>query len=334
MRSSIARAGFAPITIRMKFRSVTGPVCGSELRITSTSSHPLAPVGFIAEAPPLFRFFRQFNPDVIVATEVGVCELTAMFKRESRAQFYLAALELMDFNRAWVQAEVDLYSVVHPDLGAELVSAGAPASKVVVTGMPIDPAYAHVPDRSTVQARLGIRSDLPLLLVLFGGTGHGKPRQIAAELKRIRAPFQVVFISGRNKKMEQQLRQICAGRPEWRVLGWVNNMHDWMVAGDLLLSKPGGATVMEAAACGLPLLALDPLPGNEERTCVWLEKWRVGIWLRSPGEIHSTVERVLNDRGELAQLAERSRSLSRPYAAAELARTILALGIRNRALGA
>jgi processive 1,2-diacylglycerol beta-glucosyltransferase len=281
----------------------------------------------------LFRYFQKFNPDVAVATEVGVCELAAMCKREARTSFYLAALELMDFNRAWVQPEVDLYSVVHQDLGTELISAGAPASKVIVTGMPIDPAYAHLPDRTGVQAHLGIRSGLPLLLVLFGGTGHGNPDQITTELKRVRAPFQTVFIAGKNKGLEKQLRGLCGTRPDWRALGWVNNMHEWMMVGDLLLTKPGGGTVMEAAACGLPLLAFDPLPGNEERTCAWLEKWRVGIWLRSPAEISLTVERLLSHREKLAQLAERSRSLSRPHAAAELARILLASGPKSPELG-
>ncbi|HTV54082.1 MAG TPA: glycosyltransferase [Terriglobia bacterium] len=285
-------------------------------------------------ARPLFGYFQNFDPDVVVATEVGVCELAAMCKREARASFYLAALELMDFNRAWVQSEVDLYSVVHRDLGTELILAGAPASKVVVTGMPIDPAYAHLPDRSTVQARLGVRTDLPLLLVLFGGTGHGNPDQITTELKRVRAPFQTVFIAGRNKRLEKQLRGFCARQPDWRALGWVTNMHEWMKAADLLLTKPGGGTVMEAAACGLPLLAFDPLPGNEERTCAWLEKWRAGIWLRSPADVSSTIERLLSHRGELVQLAERSRSLSRPHAAAELARMLLASGLKSRQLGA
>jgi processive 1,2-diacylglycerol beta-glucosyltransferase len=274
-------------------------------------------------AKPLFRYIRDLSPDVVVATEVGICELTAIYKREARARFYLIALELMDFNRAWVQPEVDLYPVVHADLGAELVSSGAPPSKVVVTGMPIDPAYGHLPERSTVRACLGVRRNLPQLLALFGGTGHGNPSQITAELKRVRAPFQAVFISGRNAKLEQNLRHLCAGEPDWRVLGWVDNMHDWMRASDLLLSKPGGATVMEAAACGLPLLAFDPLPGNEERTCAWLEKWQAGLWLRSPREISSIVERLFNDRDELARLGETSRSLSRPHAAGELAALIM-----------
>lgn len=283
-------------------------------------------------ARPLFRYIRDWNPDAVVATEIGVCEMAVMFKREAQAQFYLVALELMDYNRAWVQPEVDLYPVVHPDLGAELIEAGAPASKVTLTGMPIDPAYSRLPERSGVRSHLGVPDGRPLLLVLFGGTGHGNAGQVTAALKRARASFQVVFVAGKNHNLEKELRQHCAGQSNWRVLGWVNNMHEWMLASDLLLTKPGGATVMEAAACGLPLLVFRPLPGNELRTCAWLEKWQVGIWLRSPAEISPTVERLLNDGSGLAQLAGRMRSLARPDAAYEVARLIIA-GIGNRGSG-
>ncbi len=275
-------------------------------------------------AHPLFQYIQKTNPEAVVATEVGVCELAALHKRQSQAQFFLAGLELMDFNRAWIQPEVDLYAVVHPDLGAELVAAGAPAPKVLVSGMPIDPVYARLPNRATARRRLAIRDELPLILVLFGGTGFGKPRQISAELGRVRVPFQAAFIAGKNPKLEAELRKLCVGKSCWRVLGWVDNIHEWMAAADLLVSKPGGATVMEAAACGVPLLALDPLPGNEERTCAWLEKWGAGLWVRSFGEISGTVERLLKSSAARDHLAARTSALSRPRAAYVIAEAILA----------
>src|SRR6516162_4714780 len=42
-----------------------------------------------AGARPLFQFIQFFNPDVVVATEVGVCELAALMKRETKAGFSL-----------------------------------------------------------------------------------------------------------------------------------------------------------------------------------------------------------------------------------------------------
>jgi processive 1,2-diacylglycerol beta-glucosyltransferase len=284
-------------------------------------------------ARPLFRFIRDFDPDVIVATEVGLCELASMHKRASKARFRLAGLELMDFNQAWVQPEVDLFLCTHPDLAAELVTAGAPPSKIVTSGQPIDPIFCHLPERESVRARLGVDSDSPLLLILFGGAGFGRPRLILSELAKLRGSLQVVVIAGRNMRMEKEARALCQAVPRSRVLGWVDNMHEWMVAADLMVSKPGGATLAEGLACGLPMLAVDPLPGNEQRTCQWIEKWECGVWIKSPAQLAPTIERLLAGGEELQGLRARARALARPRAAYDAAEAVLSLWNRESHAG-
>ncbi len=274
-------------------------------------------------AQPLFRFIQSFNPDVVVATEVGVCELVALMKRETKARLCLVGLVLMDFNRAWIQPEVDLYLTTHADLAAELASAGAPCEKIVTCGLAIDPAFASVPDRETTRARLAVQPNVPLLLILFGGTGFGRPLEILRELRKIRQPLQMVFITGKNPPLEKRIRDSCRNLPRHRALGWVDNMQEWMVAADLLVSKPGGNTLAEAFACGLPMLAFDPLPGNERRTCGWIEKWEAGRWVKRPEDLAPTIERLLTHREELGHLRERARALARPHAAYDAAETLL-----------
>ncbi len=274
-------------------------------------------------AKPLFNKIRALDPDVVVASEVGVCELAALHKHRARARYFLTALELMDFNRGWIRAEVDLYAVVHPDLGAELEGAGAPNERVAVCGMPIDPAFAQIPEKASARERLGLRRDLPVVLVLFGGTGFGSPRRIAAELGRVGLPIQAVFIGGNNPGLRAELEKVCAGADGWRTLGWVDNMHEWMAAADMVLSKPGGSTLMESCACGLPFLAFDPLPGNEERTCRWIEKWGAGVWVKTAVEISSSVRRLLDKPEELAELERLARAIAHPHAARDTAAAIL-----------
>jgi processive 1,2-diacylglycerol beta-glucosyltransferase len=274
---------------------------------------------------PLFRFISDFDPDVVVATEVGLCELASMHKRTSQARFRLAGLELMDFNRAWVQPEVDLFLCTHPDLAAELVTAGAPSSKIVTPGQPIDPIFSRLPEREGVRARLGLASESPVLLILFGGAGFGNPRLILSEMGKLERTLEVVVITGKNGRMEKDARARYEGIPRSKVLGWVDNMHEWMVAADLMVSKPGGATLAEGLACGLPMLAIDPLPGNEQRTCQWIEKWGSGVWIKSPAELAPTIERLLAKPEELQSLRARARALARPRAAYDAAEAVLRL---------
>jgi processive 1,2-diacylglycerol beta-glucosyltransferase len=283
-------------------------------------------------AKPLFRYLRNFAPDVVIATEVGTCELAALYKREANANLSLVGLELMDFNRAWVQPEADLFLTTHVDLAAELVAAGAPATKVVTTGQPIDPVFTSLPDRRQARQRLGIKDEVVQILVLFGGTGHGNPQRILAELAKVKHPHEVVFVTGRNHRLERRLRQQLGGFPHVRVLGWVDNMQEWMVASDLMISKPGGSTLNEGFACALPMLAFDPLPGNEERTCRWIQKWGAGIFIEKPEDLAARVESLLADRSQLQALRDKAQALARPHAARDGARAVLDL-LARKAVG-
>lgn len=276
-------------------------------------------------AQPLFRYIESFDPDVVVATEVGICELVAMHKRESHSKFAMAGLVLMDFNRAWVQPEVDLYPSVPGDMVDQLSDAGVPPSKILPCGLPIDPVFASLPDRGTVRGKLEVVPEIPMLLALFGGSGHGNPARILGELKKVKQPLQAVFVAGKSHRLEEELRSLCRGNPRQRVLGWVDNVHEWMTAADLLVSKPGGSTLMEAAACGLPMLAFDPLPGNEVRTCAQIEKWGVGVWVKRSGDLALAIERLLTFPEELQQLRSKALALSRPGAASDAAAAILKL---------
>lgn len=276
-------------------------------------------------AAPLFRFIGEFNPDTVIATEVGMCELAAMLKREAGARFNLAALPGLDVDRAWVQPEVDLY-VIHPgEPLRQLLVAGAPGGKIVDSGMPLDPAFSQRLPRAAARQRLGIDASVPLFLVLFGGAGYGKPERILPALRSQRHPFKAVLIAGENRELEQTLRKMCAGDPHLRALGWVNNMREWMAAADVLVGKPGEGTLIEALNARLPVVAFDPLPGAEERLCGWIERERVGAWARSPEQLGALLARLLQNRGELAFMRRHAARHVAPNAARNGAQAILSL---------
>jgi processive 1,2-diacylglycerol beta-glucosyltransferase len=284
---------------------------------------------------PLFRFIESFAPDVVVATETGALELAVLARRMSGARWRLAGVDGLDVDRAWAQPEVDLYAVTPDPVARDLAAWGVPRAKIVACGMPLDPGFLSRPDRARARRDLGVAPDAALVLVLFGGAGFGRPRLILRELARVRRPFQAVLITGRNQRLQREAESAAAEtKCNCRVFGWVDNMQEWLAAADLVVNKPSGLALLEAMACGVPFLALDPLPGNERRHCDLIERWGVGRWVRSHAELAPVIERLLaepakpGDAGEpteIDRMRERGRALSQPRAAYDAAEAILKL---------
>ncbi len=277
-------------------------------------------------ARPLFRYIEAFAPDVVAATEVGLGEIAVIHKRAFGAQYSLVGIETFAYERPWAQPEVDLF-VSHPgEVAAQIRSLGVPPERILECGVPVDPAFSLCPNRSALRARLGLGHDLPVLLVNFGGSGKNKPREVVSELRNVRQPFQVVFISRRDEGLRKELLRLSAGMAHARVLSWVENMHEWMAAADLLVSRAGGGIVAESLNSGLPLLVFDPPPGNERRFCQLIEEcWHTGYWVKRPGELATRIDHLLRQPEEREQLRSNALRHAHPDAARIAAEAILHL---------
>ena len=53
-------------------------------------------------------------------------------------------------------------------------------------------------------------------------------------------------------------------------LGFVDYVDELMDASDIIVTKPGGLTTSEALAKGLPMVIINPIPGQEDRNTEFL----------------------------------------------------------------
>lgn len=65
-----------------------------------------------------------------------------------------------------------------------------------------------------------------------------------------------------------------------KVLDYTTKVPEIMSISTLVVTKPGGLTTSESLASGLPLLIINPIPGQEEENAEFLENHNVGVWLR------------------------------------------------------
>lgn len=110
-----------------------------------------------------------------------------------------------------------------------------------------------------------------------------------------------------------------------RVLGFTDRVHDWMRAADVAVTKPGGLTVAEALACGLPLVIVNPIPGQETRNSDYVLERGAGVKVNSPRLLGRRVSALLADLSRLTALRTAARAAGRPKAAADIAADALEL---------
>jgi processive 1,2-diacylglycerol beta-glucosyltransferase len=290
----------------------------------------------------LFRLVGQLRPRVLVATEVGCCEIAALLKRDLMSDCRLLAVNAeYDTDRAWVQPEVDAYSVASPAVADELCALGADRQHIHAWGVPLSPEFhaplLHGPARVEARRQLGLDLAAPVILVSGGSEGLGRPDLAAARLLRIRGiSAQVVVLTGRNTRLKRRCETLAAACPPGRLrtIGWTTRVADWMRVADLLVSKPGH-TFDEAIACELPFVSLPPPPGSEEVQYALLDRWNVGRAVRNLDQLEEVCARLLSDAGELAAIRDAARLHRRRTAAQQVSRWICAsAGAPSTALAA
>jgi len=269
----------------------------------------------------LREILRTKQPDVIVCTYPTYQEiLFAIFTLE---KYHIPVLtvvtDLATVNRLWFHSVVDLCLVPTPFVYNLAIKAGLPAEKVKIVGIPVRPEIAKGNQgQATIRARLGWREDLFTVLAV-GSKRVGHLYDALQVLNHCGFPLQLVIAAGGDPEFYQRCQQ-TEWHVETHVYDFVTEMGTFMRAADCVLGKAGGLTVSETLACGLPMILVDVIPGQETGNAEHVVSGNAGVLAHNPTEVLETMCHWLkNDRCLYHQQAENARKLGHPRAAYDLA---------------
>jgi processive 1,2-diacylglycerol beta-glucosyltransferase len=274
-----------------------------------------------------FQKFLKGEPwDVIVNTHFLPAEIIASLRtQEDLATPQITVTTDFETHRLWVNQPCELYCTATEEGAAYLQHWGVPASRTLVTGIPIHPHFSQPKERAACLERQGLRGDRPLVLQLAGGFGVGPIEQLYRALLEIDLPLEIVVVSGRNEALKQQLETVAVpGRHAAHVLGFTDQMDELMAAADLVVSKPGGLTTSETLARGAAMAIVNPIPGQESRNSDFLLENGAAIKINNLGTLTFKLRQLLGDPARMASLKANARRLGRPQAAFDVARIALA----------
>ena len=193
--------------------------------------------------------------------------------------------------------------------------------KVHETGIPVFPSYASPPGREAARGALGLPSEGRVVLVISGGIGVGPIEEVVASLAS-REDWTTLVVCGNNQRLQRRMQRVFASRPQVRVKGFVEDILEHYAASDLVVMKPGGLCTSEVLCLGLPILLMDPIPGQEQRNSDYLLDRGAARVLFEVRRTAERVEEILGDPQELVRLREACSRLARPFAGREVVRAV------------
>ncbi len=275
----------------------------------------------------LFEMVEEFNPDVIVATHFISGAVLENYRRKKKKEFKMAVtLTDYEFHPVWLVSNVDLYFTATEEVKSSLLFYGIPAEKIMASGIPIHPKFSEGKDRKRLFQKYGLNDQSPVILISAGSFGVTPLGEVIGDFGTIKEEFQIMVVCGNNAELKTELETKQKSEPRLKkVFGFVDFMDELMALSDLLITKPGGITVSESIAVGLPMILIEPIPGQEEANADYLVEQGAGVKARNLPVLLHKLSELLREPERLAGMSRRAKVISHPFAAKAVAEKVMNL---------
>ena len=280
----------------------------------------------------LLKLLREKTPDLIITTHPFGSQMCSYLKRKGKITAKIATI-MTDFSPhdQWLVGSdfTDYFFVAHDKMKDYLISKNIPEEKIFATGIPISSRFLKQYNKEEILKEFDLQKDKKTILFFGGGEfGLGKTQtvEIFESLIRDFNDLQIIAISGKNPKMKESFNNIVQKynkENSVKILEYTNQVPELMSISDLVVSKPGGLTTSESLVSNLPMIIINPIPGQEEENAEFLESHGVGIWIRKHVSHDEIFKEIFSTPEKLQQMKENTSKLAKKHSTEDICKICL-----------
>ena len=252
--------------------------------------------------------------------------------RQRRIPVITVITDLVDIHAAWACPDVDAVVVPSPGGFERCRRAGIPASRCHDLGLAVDRRFTDLPsDAAGIAALRRAARVAPGQLRRARLRRRRRIRRDRAQRagdRRHQPSISTSWSSAVATSAPIPRSPACARPPVARCAcsATSTDMPQWMRASDVVVSKAGPGTIAEALCCGLPLLLVWYLPGQERGNVEWVVDIGAGRFVPHVEQlIDAVTELAVPGSATLAAMREAVRAAARPDATRRIAELIASM---------
>ena len=281
---------------------------------------------------PVFRdLLLKERPDAIISTYLlyNSALRSALKAHRMHTPFLSVITDLADVHHMWFQPGPDMFFTASDEVREEAIRSRVSPARVAVSGLPVD---IRIPkeerEKDEIRRSLGWDPSLPTVLAVASKRVKGFVDKLEG-VEGCGHPMQLVVVAGGNDALYQEVNA-----REWKApihtYNFVGNLPEMMLAADVLVTKAGGLIVSEGLACGLPMILIDSISGQETGNVRYVCNHGVGVKAKTREDVRNVLCEWLGNEGNvLRQYAANARLLGKPGAAYRISDEIWKVLQRN-----
>ncbi len=276
---------------------------------------------------PLMELLKAEAPDITICTHFLASDIVSyMLQQETLSTRHAVVVTDLHVHAMWLCHQFERYFVSTDESSYYLRQLGFPEDRITVTGIPVHPAFSGNMDHEALRRRYAIDPSLPVVLLSAGTFGMESSLVAVRALMNMQQPAQIVALCGKNAELLASVVDVIKAAPthlKFRALPYATDIHEWMAVSTLLIGKPGGLTLSEAMASALPMILLNPIPGQEEINATCMLEQGMAVSPTDVVTLPYKVDQLLKEPHRLAAMRDRMKQLAHPRAAYTILETLL-----------
>ncbi|MFY4776058.1 diglucosyl diacylglycerol synthase [Metabacillus sp. RGM 3146] len=219
---------------------------------------------------------------------------------------------LTDFclHKIWVHENIDKYYVATNHVKEKIIQLGIHPSSIKVTGIPIRPQFEKEADKDELYKKYELDPSKKTLLIMAGAHGVLKNVKELCQSFLSNKNLQIIVVCGKNQSLKETLAPLANAYPDQlKALGYVEKVDELFRITSCMITKPGGITLSEASAIGVPVILYKPVPGQEKENAIFFEETGAAVVVNKYEDIYDTVQEVFSNDELLGSMKDNIHKL-------------------------
>ena len=108
-----------------------------------------------------------------------------------------------------------------------------------------------------------------------------------------------------------------------KVLDYTDKVPELMHISSIVVTKPGGLTTTESLASGLPIIVINPIPGQEEENASFLVNNGVAVWVKDDDNVARIFKDLYRHPEKIEKMQRCIPNLSRPNSTEDICKILM-----------